>query len=143
MKEENGKVYDLEERLLDYGASVIRLTRGLSHDYAERHVGNQLLRSGTAPCSHHGEAQAAESPADFIHKMRLGLKELRESERWLKPIQRASHISNTDILASLLNETDHSSVFLSPVSAPPKHAENNSSFDVQCWTFDVRCSKQQ
>ncbi len=106
MKKENTAVYDLEERLLDYGASVIRLTRGLSQDYAERHVGNQLLRSGTAPCSHHGEAQAAESPADFVHKMRLGLKELRESERWLKLIQRASLISNTDILASLLNETD-------------------------------------
>ena len=106
VKEENGKVYDLEERLLDCGASVIKLTRGLPKDHAERHVGNQLLRSGTAPCSHHGEAQAAESSADFIHKMRLALKELRESERWLKLIQRANLIPNTDSIASLLNETD-------------------------------------
>lgn len=80
MKKEETAVYDLEERLLDYGATVIRLSRMLAGDYAERHVANQLLRSGTAPVSHHGEAQAAESPADFIHKMRLALKELRESD---------------------------------------------------------------
>jgi four helix bundle protein len=90
MKNEETTVYDLEERLLDYGATVINLTRNLSGDFAERHVGNQLLRSGTAPVSHHGEAQAAESPADFIHKMRLALKELREADRWLKLIKRSN-----------------------------------------------------
>ena len=89
MKEEEKPKYDLEERLLDFGAAIITLTRKLNGDYAERHVGNQLLRSGTAPLSHHGEAQAAESSADFIHKMRLALKELRESERWLKLIEHA------------------------------------------------------
>jgi len=98
--------YDLEERLLDYGARVIDLTRKLSGDFAERHVGNQLLRSGTAPVSHHGEAQAAESPADFIHKMRLALKELREAERWLKLIQRSNMPATTEHLPHLLNETD-------------------------------------
>lgn len=100
------KAYDLEDRLLDYGARIIRLTRSLNDDYAQRHVGNQLLRSGTAPLSHHGEAQGAESPADFIHKFRLGLKELRESDRWLKLITRAELLSNSDRLAPLLDETD-------------------------------------
>ena len=99
-------VYDLEERLLIFGASIITLTRKLSGDYAERHVGNQLLRSGTSPLSHHGEAQAAESPADFIHKFRLALKELRESECWLKLIQRANLLPNNRLVADLLNETD-------------------------------------
>lgn len=89
MKNEETTVYDLEERLLDYGAAIINLTRKLNGDFAERHIGGQLLRSGTAPFSHHGEAQAAESTADFIHKMRLALKELRESDRWMKLIQRA------------------------------------------------------
>jgi len=98
--------YDLEDRLLDYGARIVRLTRSLTDDYASRHVGNQLLRSGTAPLSHHGEAQGAESNADFIHKFRLGLKELRESDRWLKLISRAELLSNTDRLAPLLDETD-------------------------------------
>ena len=98
--------YDLEERLLDYGAEIIFLTRKLNTDYAERHIGNQLLRSGTAPLSHHGEAQAAESPADFIHKLRLALKELRESERWLKLIVRAKLLPKEASLALFLNETD-------------------------------------
>lgn len=107
MNEENAdSVYDLEERLLDYGATIINLTRKLNGDYAERHVGNQLLRSGTAPLSHHGEAQGAESNADFIHKMRLALKELRESERWLKLIRKAKIRPNEDELSHHLNETD-------------------------------------
>lgn len=106
MKEAERPTYDLEERLLDFGARIISLTRKLNTDYAERHIGNQLLRSGTAPLSHHGEAQAAESPADFIHKLRLALKELRESERWLKLIARATLLPNSSDLTSLLNEID-------------------------------------
>lgn len=105
MKKNEETVYDLEERLLDFGAAIILLTRRLTSDYAERHVGNQLLRAGTAPLSHHGEAQGAESNADFIHKMRLALKELRESERWLKLIRKAKLLPDTD-MPSLLNETD-------------------------------------
>jgi four helix bundle protein len=103
-REENGP-YDLEDRLLDYGARIIRLTRSLTEDYAQRHLGNQLLRSGTAPLSHHGEAQGAESNADFIHKLRLALKELRESDRWLKLITRAELVS-PEKLTPLLDETD-------------------------------------
>jgi four helix bundle protein len=106
MEKNNTPVYDLEERLLDFGAAIISLTRKLSGDYAERHVGNQLLRSGTSPLSNHGEAQAAESPADFIHKMRLALKELRETERWLKLIVRAKLLPNEAGLTQLLSETD-------------------------------------
>ncbi|MEO5712711.1 MAG: four helix bundle protein [Luteolibacter sp.] len=106
MKNEGEPVYDLEERLLDYGAAIISLTRKLNGDYAERHIGNQLLRSGTAPLSHHGEAQAAESPADFIHKLRIALKELRESERWLKLINRAEMVPPSCDFPKLLDETD-------------------------------------
>lgn len=106
MKKAETAVYDLEDRLLDYGAAIIHLTRKLNGEYAERHVGNQLLRSGTAPLSHHGEAQGAESNADFIHKMRIALKELRESERWLKLIKKANLLPDSVNLPSLLNETD-------------------------------------
>jgi four helix bundle protein len=106
MKTNEQPVYDLEERLLDFGAAIITLARKLSSDYAARHVGSQLLRSGTSPLSNHGEAQAAESTADFIHKMRIALKELRESERWLKLIHRAELLQNESTVAHLLNETD-------------------------------------
>ena len=105
MKEEPQK-FDLEERLLDYGAAIITLTRDMPSGYAERHVSQQLLRSGTAPLAHHGEAQAAESPADFVHKMSIALKELRESFRWLRLIERANLQPPSEQLKHLLNETD-------------------------------------
>lgn len=120
MKDEPKPTYDLEDRLLDYGARIINLTRSLNSDYAQRHIGNQLLRSGTAPVSHHGEAQGAESPADFIHKFRLGLKELRESERWLKLIIR-SNILPDQKLAPILDETDQLiRIFVSSISTAEK-----------------------
>jgi four helix bundle protein len=121
MKEEEKPKYDLEDRLLDYGAGIINFTRKLTGDYAERHVGNQLLRSGTAPVSHHGESQAAESAADFIHKMRLALKELRESDRWLKLIARANLIPTNSDLPHLLDETDQLiRIFVSSIATAEK-----------------------
>ena len=121
MEEESKPAYDLEERLLNFGARIIVLTRSLTGDYAERHIGNQLLRSGTAPLSHHGEAQAAESPADFIHKLRLALKEMRETERWLKLIERAAIISKAEKLNPLLNETDKLiRIFVTSISTAEK-----------------------
>ncbi len=105
-KEAKSTSYDLEARLLDYGASIIQLTRKLNGDYAQQHIGNQLLRSGTAPLSHHGEAQGAESRADFIHKLSLALKEMRESDRWLKLILRSELLPKSDDLSSLSSETD-------------------------------------
>lgn len=71
--------YDLEERLLDFAADVVKLTEAMPNTRAANQVGGQLLRSGTSPLFNHGEAQAAESPNDFIHKMKICLKELRES----------------------------------------------------------------
>jgi len=121
MKEGEMPKYDLEDRLLDYGAGLINFTRKLTGDYAERHIGNQLLRSGTAPVSHHGEAQAAESPADFIHKMRLALKELRESDRWLKLIARAKLIPTKSDFPHLLDETDQLiRIFVSSIATAEK-----------------------
>ena len=62
-----GDPYDLEERLLDYCVRVIRLVEALPNTRAGNHVAGQLLRSGTSPLPNHGEAQAAESRADFLH----------------------------------------------------------------------------
>ena len=76
--------YDLEDRLLQFSARVIKLTDSLPSSRAGNHVAGQLLRSGTSPLPNHGEAEAAESRNDFIHKMLICLKELRESRRWLR-----------------------------------------------------------
>ena len=84
----NEKKYDLEDRLLEFAARIIKIAEQLPNSKAGNHVSGQLLKSGTSPYPNHGEAQAAESPKDFIHKLRICLKELRETQRWLKLIQR-------------------------------------------------------
>ena len=98
--------YDLEDRLIDYAVRIIRLTEALPNTKAGTHVAGQILRSGTSPAPNYGEAQSAESAADFIHKLKIALKELRETLIWLKIISRASMIKSTASLAPLLQETD-------------------------------------
>ena len=80
-KENPQAKFDLEDRLLDFAVSIVLFTEGMHKTEAGRHIGAQLLRSGTAPLGHQGEAVSAESPKDFIHKMKVGLKELRETLR--------------------------------------------------------------
>jgi four helix bundle protein len=98
--------YDLEERLLDYAARIVRLVENLPDTRAGNHIANQLLRSGTSPLHNHGEAEGAESRKDFIHKMGVCHKELRESRRWLRLIQRIPLMPNTSALDADINETD-------------------------------------
>jgi len=78
--------FDLQDRLIDYAVRIIKLTEALPDTKAGKHVSLQLLRSGTSPAPDYGEAQSAESPADSIHKLKISLKELRETEIWLKII---------------------------------------------------------
>ena len=98
--------YDLEERLLEYSVRIIRVVEQLPNTRVGNHIAGQLLRSGTAPYPNHGEAQAAESPKDFIHKLRISLKELRETKRWLKLIQRLPLIRPTGKLDSIMQESE-------------------------------------
>jgi four helix bundle protein len=105
MKEERSK-YDLEDRLLEYVTRIIRLVESLPATLAGRHVAGQLQRSGTNPLSRHGEAQAAESPEDFRHKMKVCLKELKETWRWLGISKNVPLIQNSTNLDPLLQETD-------------------------------------
>jgi len=105
MKNDNRK-YDLEERLLNYTINIIEVVEALPNTRTGNHIANQLLRSGTSPYPNHGEAQAAESNNDFIHKMRICLKELRETYRWLKVIRKLKLISYVDKANNVLIETE-------------------------------------
>jgi len=96
---------DLSGRLLDFAASSIKLLVRLNKTAEGRHIGNQLMRSATSSGANYEEACGAESKADFIHKMQLVLKELRESLYWLKLVNRAGLIPDED-LQPLLSETE-------------------------------------
>lgn len=82
-----GRQYDLEDRLVLSGVNIIKLCEGLLPRRGTSHLGGQLIRSGSAPALIYGEAQSAESRRDFIHKMKLVLKELRESRVSLKMLR--------------------------------------------------------
>ncbi len=86
----NAPVFDLQERLIDFAVLVIHTAEHMPHTQAGRLLSDQLLRSGTSPALHYGEAQGAESKRDFIHKMKVGLKELRECHACLRIILKAS-----------------------------------------------------
>lgn len=98
--------FDLEERLVEFSVRIIRLSEALPDSRAGRHVALQLLRSGTAPAPNYGEAMGAESRRDFIHKVRVALKELCETLIWLKVIGRSGMIEDPAKLEPLLGETD-------------------------------------
>ena len=100
------KEYDLEERLLDYAAQIIRVVENLPQTRAGNHVASQLLRSGTSPLPNHGEAQAAESRNDFIHKLSICLKELKEARRWLRLARRVPLVDSASPVDRLLVETE-------------------------------------
>jgi four helix bundle protein len=98
--------YDLEDRLLEYSARVVRLTESMKRSRAANHIGDQLLRSGTSPYGNHGEAEGAESIDDFIHKLRVCYKELRESRRWMRLIQKAGLVTKPPLLDPLIAEAE-------------------------------------
>jgi four helix bundle protein len=100
------KKFDLEGRLLEYAALIVRLVEKLPNTRAGNHIAGQLLRSGTSPLPNHGEAEGAESRNDFIHKLGICHKELRESRRWLLLIQRVPLLEEGDLLAGALRETE-------------------------------------
>jgi four helix bundle protein len=96
---------DLSERLLNFAASSINLTVKLKRTAVGRHVANQLMRSASSSGANYEEACGAESKADFIHKMQLVLKELRESAYWLK-LAGKSGLLPGEILQPLLGEAN-------------------------------------
>ena len=106
MQQMKQQTYDLEERLLEYSVNIIKIVEQLPKTRTGNHVAGQLLRSGTSAYPNHGEAQAAESPKDFIHKLRISLKELRETQRWLKLIQRVPLVKYSKRITEIIKETD-------------------------------------
>ncbi len=92
---------DLSDRLLDFAVTVIKIADKLPNIVAGRHVGGQLIRAGTSSGSNYEEACGAESRSDFVHKMSVVLKELKEGRFWLRLIQRTEMFSLTHIEPAL------------------------------------------
>lgn len=127
MTKKETKIFDLEERLLKYSVRIINIVESLPNNRVGNHIANQLLRSGTSAYPNHGEAQAAESRRDFIHKLKVSLKELRETQRWLTLIQHIDVINKPGRLNGMVEETEELiKIFVSSIKTTQRKLNKNS-----------------
>lgn len=113
----------LETRLVEYAVSIIQLCANLKNVEASQVLRGQILRSGTSPALNYGEAQNAESKKDFIHKVRIAYKELRETYLNLKIIKKACLCREEYLVQNLLTETGE---LLAIFTSILKTANNNA-----------------
>ena len=112
----------LEERLIEFAVTIIGIIDALPNSKAGNHIANQLVRSRTSPAPNYGEAQSAESRRDFIHKMKISLKELRETMIWLKIIVRKQMCGTDQIQAAIIECDELVAIFVKST----KTADENS-----------------
>jgi four helix bundle protein len=100
---DTAKANELEDRLIDFAVRIIKVADALPETPAGKHVSRQLLRSGTSPAPNYAEARGAESSADFVHKLKIALKELNETSVWLRMACRAE-LMKQERLEELIDE---------------------------------------
>lgn len=121
------RIFDLEERLIDFAVRIIRIAESLPKTKVGKHIAGQLIRCGTSPAPNYGEAQSAESSADFIHKMKICLKELRETRIWLLMIVKANLIRPASKLQPLKGENGELiSIFVTSIKTAQKNKKKTS-----------------
>jgi four helix bundle protein len=102
-KKPQSRADELEDRLINFAVRIVKLSASLPKTPAGRHVAGQILRSGTSPAPNYGEARGAESSADFVHKLRIVLKELNETSIWIRVIER-SQLLKKELLVEIIQE---------------------------------------
>jgi four helix bundle protein len=133
MSKDNRK-FDIEERLIDFAVRIIRTAESLPKTKAGNHIAGQLTRCGTSPAPNYGEAQSAESIANFIHKMKICLKELRETKVWLLMITRAHLIKPKLKLKPIVDENNELiAIFVKRIQTAKQNQgkNHNSIFDIR------------
>jgi len=115
--------FDLEDRLLEFSARIIRLADSLPNTRAANHLAGQLLRCGTSPYGNHGEVEAAESRKDFVHKLKICLKELKETRRWLRLAAKSAIVSASKMTAILSETEELIKIFFSSIRTAERNAK--------------------
>jgi four helix bundle protein len=113
LEEINMKPQELEDRLINFAVMVIGVVEVLPNSKAGNHIAGQLVRSGTSPAPNYGEARSAESRKDFIHKMKISLKELRESVIWLKIVLRKNLVDERLVTKAIAECGELIAIFVS------------------------------
>jgi len=95
------KSQSLQNRLVSFASQIIYVAAIVPKTQEGSHISKQILRSGTAAAANYGEARGAESRSDFIHKLRIVLKELNETAIWLQLLVESSLISREKLGAAM------------------------------------------
>jgi len=121
------RIFDLEDRLIDFAVRIIRTAESLPKTKLGNHIAGQLIRCGTSPAPNYGEAQSAESRSDFVHKMKVSLKELRETRVWLLIIVRAKLLKPASKLEPLIEKNNELiSIFVTSIKTAQKRKKKAS-----------------
>jgi four helix bundle protein len=124
MNEKRNDKFNLEDRLIEFSVLIIKITENLINTRAGNHIAGQLVRSGTAPALLYAEAQSAESRNDFIHKLKILLKELRETLVALKIIIRVPLTKTIESVDKAMIECDELiSIFVKSIETAKKNNE--------------------
>ena len=115
--------YDLEDRLVDFACMCLEVCELLPNSKAGQNLEYQLSKSGTAPALIYGEAQAAESRADFLHKMKMVLMEIRESRVNLKIIKRKPVVVHEKIEIAFNESNELMAIFLKSIETAKSNDE--------------------
>ncbi|HZJ15437.1 MAG TPA: four helix bundle protein [Chthoniobacteraceae bacterium] len=149
----SSKRFDLEERMLLHASRIVALYDSLPARSGAKQIGNQLIRSGTSPYLHHGEVEAAESLDDFVHKLKVCLKELRETWRALRLLLQVGGLRDKSEGTALIDETQQLiRIFYQSIRTARSRSNDRSRvkedasdpphwmLDVGCWMLDVSTS---
>ena len=118
------KVYDLEDRLIEFAVLAMEIAESLPRSDSGRYLSGQMIRSGTSPALVYGEAQSAESRKDFVHKMKVALKELQETYINLKIVQKKGFQSLTGNFPDAHGEVNQLiSIFVKSIQTAKKNLE--------------------
>ncbi len=113
---------DLEERLIKFAVLIIEIAEGLPKTFAGNHLAGQMIRSGTSTALNYGEASSAESRKDFVHKIKIVLKELKETRVALKIVKMANMYSDEKKLVFAINESNELiAIFITSVNTALKN----------------------
>lgn len=122
----SGRSFDLGERLLGFAVTVGEIASALQRGRIGYHVAGQLIRSGTAPAANYAEAEGAESRKDFIYKLRLSLKELRESLFWLRYSDKMSLTNGMRIGSAIRECNELISILVKSIETAKRNAKSQA-----------------
>ena len=131
---------ELEERLINFAVRIIKLSASLPRTAAGKHIAGQILRSGTSPAPNYGEARGAESRPDFIHKIRVVLKELNETSVWLRIIERSRLVKAESLIDIVQENGDLCKIFAASLKTARSRSGKMTNEKCQMVHSSLKCN---